>query len=139
MTYTVYLNVPCRPRPQQRHRHARNGRAYDPSSEHKRDFLRVCRTVSAPPPDEYITAPVHFRLVCTFARPRSHRTSAGVLRRGSPLLHVYKPDTDNLAKFVMDALNGVYYNDDSQVCALEVRKRYGDEDSIRVQLTYLQS
>ena len=136
MKHTVYLNIPCRPRPQQRHRHARNGRAYDPSSEYKRDFLRVCRTVSAPPTDECFTAPVRCKLVCTFARPRSHLTSTGALRKGSPLLHVYTPDTDNLAKFIMDALNGVYYKDDSQVYSLEVLKRYGEEDSVRVQLDY---
>jgi len=49
---------------------------------------------------------------------------------------VYTPDTDNLAKFIMDALNGVYYKDDSQVYSLEVLKRYGEEDSVRVQLDY---
>ncbi len=36
--------------------------------------------------------------------------------------NLYKPDTDNIAKLVMDALNGVAYDDDKQVTELYVRK-----------------
>jgi Holliday junction resolvase RusA-like endonuclease len=36
-----------------------------------------------------------------------------------------KPDTDNLAKAVMDGCNEVLYFDDAQIVALSVRKRYG--------------
>ena len=40
-----------------------------------------------------------------------------------------KPDCDNLAKAVLDALNGVLWQDDSQVVELSVSKWYaaGDE------------
>lgn len=36
-----------------------------------------------------------------------------------------KPDGDNIAKAVLDALNGLAYKDDSQVVELTVHKRYG--------------
>lgn len=35
-----------------------------------------------------------------------------------------KPDVDNIAKIVMDSLNGVAYFDDCQVSELFIRKRY---------------
>ncbi|BCK01631.1 RusA family crossover junction endodeoxyribonuclease [Anaerocolumna chitinilytica] len=35
-----------------------------------------------------------------------------------------KPDIDNIAKVVLDALNGIAYKDDTQVVTLEVRKFY---------------
>ena len=35
---------------------------------------------------------------------------------------LFKPDIDNIAKLVMDALNGVAYHDDAQVASLVVRK-----------------
>ena len=38
-----------------------------------------------------------------------------------------KPDVDNVAKAIMDALSGVAYKDDKQVCDLIVRKRYTDK------------
>jgi len=59
-----------------------------------------------------------------------------MLRKGIPVLHIYKPDTDNLAKFVLDALNGTYYKDDSQIYRLEVEKSYAEEDSVLVELSY---
>lgn len=43
-----------------------------------------------------------------------------------------KPDLDNIAKAVMDALNGVLYADDKQVCALRISKRYSLEPQIEI-------
>ena len=37
-----------------------------------------------------------------------------------------KPDADNIAKVVCDALNGLAYKDDAQVIDLTVHKRFGD-------------
>lgn len=41
-------------------------------------------------------------------------------------LPMRKPDADNIAKIIMDGLNGVAYKDDTQVVGLVVLKRYGD-------------
>jgi len=38
-----------------------------------------------------------------------------------------KPDADNLAKTVLDAMNKTVYRDDSQIVDLVVRKRYADK------------
>lgn len=45
---------------------------------------------------------------------------------------VKKPDADNIAKIIMDALNGVAFVDDTQVVDLLVRKLYGAEPCVRV-------
>jgi Holliday junction resolvase RusA-like endonuclease len=135
MPYTHSLHVPYRPTAQKRHRHTREGRTYDPCCLEKKAFLRLCVQDSAPNP-AYFSGPLACMLRFTFARPRSHCTGAGVLRKGSPLVHVFKPDVDNLAKFVMDALSGVYYRDDRQITYLCVEKKYGDEDSVAVDLKW---
>ena len=41
-----------------------------------------------------------------------------------------KPDADNIAKVVCDALNGLAYKDDAQVIDLTVHKRFGDSKVI---------
>ena len=41
-----------------------------------------------------------------------------------------KPDIDNTAKVVMDSLNGLAYNDDSQVIKLEVEKFISNEEKL---------
>ena len=45
-----------------------------------------------------------------------------------------KPDTDNIAKIVLDALNGLAYPDDKQVVDLQVFKTYDLEGYVEVEL-----
>ena len=45
-----------------------------------------------------------------------------------------KPDCDNLAKIILDSLNGIAYKDDSQVTALHIRKEYGVQPKVIVVL-----
>ena len=56
-------------------------------------------------------------------------------REGDSHDDLQKPDADNIAKLVLDALNGVAYDDDSQVFALYVLKlprRRGNEPTTYV-------
>ena len=39
-----------------------------------------------------------------------------------------KPDADNIAKIILDGLNGVMWKDDNQVTRLEIEKAYTDKD-----------
>lgn len=48
------------------------------------------------------------------------------------LMHTKKPDCDNIAKSILDALNGLAYYDDSQICELSVYKMYSDEPRAEV-------
>ena len=45
-----------------------------------------------------------------------------------------KPDCDNIAKIVLDALNGIAYRDDSNVVSLVVRKHYAETTHVKVML-----
>ncbi|XZN30187.1 RusA family crossover junction endodeoxyribonuclease [Clostridium perfringens] len=38
-----------------------------------------------------------------------------------------KPDVDNIAKIILDSLNGVAYKDDSQIVDLRIIKSYTEE------------
>lgn len=44
--------------------------------------------------------------------------------------HTKKGDIDNLAKSVLDALNGVAWEDDSQIVSLNLKKFYAEEPHI---------
>jgi crossover junction endodeoxyribonuclease RusA len=54
-----------------------------------------------------------------FALPRPEKVPKA--RRGRPAA---KPDMDKLARAVLDALTGVVFTDDAQVCELAARKMY---------------
>lgn len=45
-----------------------------------------------------------------------------------------KPDGDNIAKTVLDALNGILYTDDSQITRLTVSKIYSKQPRVEVEI-----
>ena len=69
---------------------------------------------------EVLEGPVSVRIVCWFDRPKSHSKK----RRREREPKTTKPDADNLAKGIGDALNEIAYNDDGQVYRLTVEKWY---------------
>lgn len=50
-----------------------------------------------------------------------------------------KPDCDNIAKTILDALNGLAYDDDAQVVYLSVYKLYSRVDRVTVRLSEAKS
>jgi len=40
--------------------------------------------------------------------------------------YIKKPDSDNIAKAILDSLNGLAYKDDNQITELTVIKKYGE-------------
>lgn len=46
----------------------------------------------------------------------------------------HKPDCDNLAKIILDSLNGIAYKDDAQVTILHINKEYGEQAKVIVEL-----
>jgi Holliday junction resolvase RusA-like endonuclease len=45
-----------------------------------------------------------------------------------------KPDADNIAKIICDALNGIAYRDDAQVVTCIIQKWYSEEPSVSVEI-----
>lgn len=71
---------------------------------------------------------LHLRLVFYMPRPKAHLTSKGQLTKSAPQFHAQKPDIDNLAKAVMDALTDCgAYKDDCQIVELRVSKHWATE------------
>lgn len=72
------------------------------------------------------TGPVFAALTFTMTRPTSLRGRELAERIGAAgtIWPCVRPDIDKLARAVLDALTGVLWTDDGQVCALEVEKHY---------------
>jgi len=66
-------------------------------------------------------------------------TAEGIKMLNNELRPIKKPDSDNLAKICLDALNGIAYPDDSQIVALTVNKYYSKEPRVEVRLYELQT
>ena len=67
-----------------------------------------------------------------FSIPKSVSKSKRDLMLNGYILPTKKPDTDNIAKSVLDALNGLAYYDDAQICELHVYKAYSEMPRVEV-------
>lgn len=102
-----------------RPRLGRNGRTYTPAktaSFEKAVKLLLKREVSG---RAKFTGALSLGITFAIRRPKSV----------SPKKRLYptcKPDLDNYVKAVMDAGNGILWDDDATICELKAEKRYAD-------------
>lgn len=74
------------------------------------------------------------KIVAYFPIPKSVSKKKRALMESGVIMYDHKPDTDNVAKIILDSLNGVAYDDDRQICSLTVMKYYSDNPRVEVNL-----
>jgi Holliday junction resolvase RusA-like endonuclease len=119
-----------KPMSQKRHRHTSRGafvRTYDPMSNDKKEFVEY---VQSKYDIEKIEGMIDVMIVADFPIPKSY--SKKKKETLNKQMRPKKPDVDNIAKFYLDALNGVLYDDDAQIVSLSVIKRYSILPSITI-------
>jgi len=81
----------------------------------------------------------HVELIFVFRRPESTKKAlkSQIDEFNALIVKTSKPDVDNLTKAILDALNGIVWIDDAQVCELHVTKGLGKQDKIIVIATEL--
>lgn len=128
MTATFF--IPGNPVAQGRGRIVRigqNARIADPVKS--REWKAYVKAVAAEhAPARPSSEPIFLSLWFVFQRPKSRKRDRFVVTR---------PDIDNLAKGIMDAMNGIFFEDDRQVVSLDVAKEYvaGDAPGVHVHLS----
>lgn len=83
--------------------------------------------------------PVKIEIVAFFAPPKSARKKDKIEMLANRILPEKKPDCDNIAKIILDALNKIAYIDDSQVIELVVKKRYSAEAKVIVHIEEIEA
>jgi Holliday junction resolvase RusA-like endonuclease len=109
-----------------------SGIAYDPSRKERDQFLWHAKHYA---PSEPLLGPVMVDLSFFFAPPAS---TSGVKRRqmlNHVIHHIKKPDADNCAYLVTNAMKGVFYHDDAQIIDLCIHKRYAEVPRTVVKIT----
>jgi Holliday junction resolvase RusA-like endonuclease len=123
----INIYVAGQPVGKARPRVTRSGRVYTPTKTMKAEASIQDAAREAMQGQQPMEGPVYvsaaFNMQIPISWTKTKRQQAGI---GS-VMPAGKPDIDNLAKTVMDALNGIAYRDDSQVVQLAISKRYSDE------------
>ena len=121
------FKVDYKPTPLKRPRLTRIGGRpviYDASKKEKKAWLALAAKFK---PDKPFTGPLCMHVEFYFPRPKNHyRTGKynGILKDSAPHIHSNMPDIDNLSKFILDAMNEAFYDDDRQVVELNSHKEY---------------
>ena len=131
----IAFSVPGDPVPQPRPRVSTRGgfaRAYVPATHAVHGYRKAIAAAAREAGVGVHGDPVDVVIDFIFARPKSHTRKSGV-RPDAP--RYPRQDADNLAKSVLDSLNGVAWEDDAQVVRLVVSKAYGTEGRTTVRIS----
>jgi Holliday junction resolvase RusA-like endonuclease len=99
------------------------GIAYNPS---KKDAERLRWQILPDAPQTPLEGAVEMHLTFYLPIPKSASNRLRTQMINGVVLPTKKPDFDNLAYLVTNALKGIVYRDDSQVTDCIIRKRYGE-------------
>lgn len=83
---------------------------------------------------ELMEKPLRVTIKAYFEIPKSTSKKRKQQMMDNEILPMVKPDTDNIAKGVLDSLNGIAYKDDKQVVELIVNKFYSNTPYVSVMI-----
>lgn len=78
--------------------------------------------------------PVGIEIIACFKIPKSARKKDVRLMLDKTIKPTKKPDVDNIAKVVCDALNKLAYQDDAQIAEINVKKIYSTQEKLDIAL-----
>lgn len=98
----------------------------------RQDVLYAVQQAVTSTPGFPLQGPVRLEIGFVMPRPKGHyrvtkKNPVPVLRDDAPTWNTSAPDTTKLTRAVEDALKGVAWRDDAQVCSQECTKRYGEK------------
>lgn len=125
----ISFQVPAIPvaQPRQRVTVSKSGhaRTYTPTKHPANVFKATCQmAVQAVYQGGPLEGPLSIAIAFVLPRPKSTLKK----HAGRRLWHAKRPDFDNLCKSLMDALSGILWRDDSQICIVTVKKLVAAED-----------
>ena len=134
----IMFQIPGEPKGKGRPRLGRSGHAFTPhETANYENLVKLCFREEYPdhrPLDPNVSVKVD--IIARYQIPKS----ASKKKKNDMLMEFVvptkKPDCDNIAKIVCDALNGIVYHDDSQICELTVKKRYSEKPRVAVRMEW---
>ncbi len=133
----IILKFDVKPMAKQSFRTTRKGYKYLDASVVK--YRKTLRTMAIAQMREQkaekLTDSIAVDVIYSFQRPQSFRKKEREeIDSGKTMPKITKPDIDNLTKAILDALNGIAWNDDAQIAEISARKIWSKQDQIEVKI-----
>ena len=138
----IRFKIPGEPRGKQRPRVTRSGHAYTPKEtvEYERlvklCFISAANRMGGPDGGRFrrTDRPVSIKISAYYGIPKSAAKARRAEMISNEILPLKKPDIDNVEKIIMDALNGMAYEDDKQVVQVAGEKKWSESPCVIVEL-----
>ena len=137
MSYEVNFTIPGKAQAKQRPRF--NGKfAYTPKQTVEyENWIKTCY-LEKYNNEKLFEKALEVNIIAFFEIPKSISKKKKEQMLNNEIYPTTKPDTDNIAKSILDSLNGIAYKDDKQVVDLRVRKQYAEVPSVSVWISEVQ-
>lgn len=83
--------------------------------------------------------PLEIEITALFSIPKKFNKEQRQKALNGEILPTKKPDSDNIIKIILDALNDTAYFDDNQVCGINFFKKYGETPQIIIEIKELKT
>lgn len=109
------------------------GFAYTPKDTvNYENWVKTCFINRVLDSENVFQGEIRATILCYYAIPNSTSKKKRELIFQDKIRPTKKPDLDNIAKIILDSLNGIAYKDDSQVVMLTVAKYYSENPRVEV-------
>lgn len=110
------------------------GKAYTPTKTKNYEYLVKQSFLLKYPNAEILEGRASVSILALFQVPKSTSKKNSEKMLNKQISPTKKPDIDNIAKIVLDALNKLAYKDDTQVVDLNIAKAYADRDRLIIKI-----
>lgn len=110
------------------------GKAYTPTKTKNYEYLVKQSFLLKYPNAEVLEGRASVSILALFQVPKSTSKKNSEKMLNKQISPTKKPDIDNIAKIVLDALNKLAYKDDTQVVDLNIAKAYADRECLIIKI-----
>lgn len=119
-----------------RPRFQRNGQPYTPEKTRRyENYVKMCYRVQNGKKRIAAGSAVMVSIRACLGIPKKASKKKRELMLESRIRPTKKPDADNIAKIILDALNGLAWEDDKQITGLLIIKEYSAEPQVIIEIT----
>lgn len=136
MLNKIIFEIPGEPKAKARPRMTKKGIAYTPKETVAyENWVKQCYCIEHR--DKKLTGQIKAEIAAYFSIPKSTSKKNREEMINRIQRPTKKPDTDNIAKIILDSLNTIAFDDDKQVIDLRVLKYYSENPRVEVRLEEL--
>lgn len=110
------------------------GMVYTPNKTKDYEFLIQQYFKMKYPRVNEIQERVSVEIIAYMSIPKNTSKKNRELMLNNEISPTKKPDVDNIAKSILDAMNRFIIHDDNQVSKISVEKRYGEVEKVKIKI-----